>query len=111
MNQNRIKLDGFSNPDTEQYFWDNWTDERHYKEIQEEKSCVFCCWSGFLAHDGTVVALCTLATPGGNLLISAGEDGRIIAWSNALGGNDTVCLVGDEAVSGRSTTGRLGFVA
>lgn len=38
------------------------------------------------AHDGPVVRLCALATPVGDLLISAGIDGRIVAWNGDLKG-------------------------
>jgi hypothetical protein len=42
MNTNRIKTDGFSNPETERYFREGWTQERSEKELQEEKVCALC---------------------------------------------------------------------
>src|SRR6266545_7612958 len=51
MNTNKIKTDGFSNPETERFFAEQWDDERLLKQGEEEKHCGFCNHCFFLKSE------------------------------------------------------------
>jgi hypothetical protein len=58
MDTNYIKSDGFSNPDTQRYFVENWPDERFCKESDERKCCGFCLYGHFLEFTDYFWVIC-----------------------------------------------------
>ena len=58
MNTNRIKRDGFSNPATQRYFVENWSDDRYCEDIEERKCCGFCRNAHFVECEGYPWVIC-----------------------------------------------------
>ena len=50
MNANRIKRDGFSNPETEGAY-QSWPEEKEEKDAEQKKHCGFCSHCFFLPAD------------------------------------------------------------
>ena len=48
MNRNKIKLDGFSNPETERLLQENWDEDRRVDEYHAQTDCGWCCHRIFM---------------------------------------------------------------
>ena len=57
MNCNRIKSEGFSNPETERFFKAHWTYERQMREMETQKTCGFCLCAIPIADPCSVLCL------------------------------------------------------
>jgi hypothetical protein len=58
VNTNRIKWDAFSNPDTEHFYKEIWTEERAEKAADEDKICGLCSHGTFLLPSEYPWVLC-----------------------------------------------------
>jgi hypothetical protein len=58
VNTNRIKRDGFSNPDTERFYQEPWTEEGPDQEGEEGKICGLCSQGTFLLPSEYPWVLC-----------------------------------------------------